>query len=154
VDTYVFTGAFGHDQLTRFEPTGLDQFEHRFPLDVIQFDNTVFSSFAEVLAASTEDGSGVMITIDANRSVHLDFVTLASLRTENFVFASPEVVATSGADTLAGSAGDDTILGLSGNDIITTGGGSDAVDGGSGNRTPVLRGHPGAHARGCEADTH
>src|SRR4029077_2592470 len=153
VDTYVFTGAFGHDQLTRFEPTGLDQFEHRFPLAVIQFDNPVFSSFAEVLAASTEDGSGVMITIDANRSVHLDFVTLASLRTENFVFANPEVVGTYGADTLAGSAGDDTILGLSGNDIITTGGGSDAVDGGSGTDTLVPTGNRGDYAIAYDANT-
>src|SRR5262249_18705067 len=53
-DTYVFTGAFGHDEITNFEPNGFDQFEHRFPLDVIQFDNTVFASFADVLAAATQ----------------------------------------------------------------------------------------------------
>jgi Ca2+-binding RTX toxin-like protein len=55
----VFNPAFAKDTITDFIATGATH-------DVLQFDHTVFASYAQVMAAATQSGSDIIITKDAN----------------------------------------------------------------------------------------
>lgn len=69
---------FGHDRITDFN-AGFG------PGDVIRFEG-VFASFADVLLGSAQVGADVVITYDANNSIRLQNVQLASLQPDDFSF--------------------------------------------------------------------
>jgi len=74
-DRFVFGPNFGNDVITDFKPHN----------DVIQFDHSLFASFADLHAA--DDGHGnTMITHDASNTVTLQGVALASLHASDFLF--------------------------------------------------------------------
>ncbi len=83
---FVFTGpSFGNDTIIDFDETG----------DVIAFDGvTGLTSFEDVLAKASDDGSDTTITLDAANSVLLENVLVSDLGTSNFRIDgnfSPEV---------------------------------------------------------------
>jgi Ca2+-binding RTX toxin-like protein len=73
-DTFVFTAGSGHDTVTDFTPGH----------DVLQFHDGQFANADAALAAATQVGSGVIITIDAQNSVVLHNVNLADLHASDF----------------------------------------------------------------------
>jgi predicted extracellular nuclease len=75
-DRFVFTGAFGRDVVT--------DFDHG---DVLQFGSGAFSGFADLMAHASQAGDDVVIAVDAQNTVTLQDVTLASLRAGDFLFA-------------------------------------------------------------------
>jgi Ca2+-binding RTX toxin-like protein len=79
IDTFIFGTGFGHDRITDFAVNGTMQ-------DLIQFDNAIFADFAAVMANAVQAGKAVVITVDANHSLTLDKVTLASLTAGDFLF--------------------------------------------------------------------
>ncbi|MBG6211971.1 Ca2+-binding RTX toxin-like protein [Labrenzia sp. EL_126] len=79
-DTFVFRFAeTGHDTISDFSAGAATD-------DIIEFSSSVFTSFAEVLAAATDDGVSSTITIDANTSVILSSVLVAELHQDDFNF--------------------------------------------------------------------
>ncbi len=126
-DRFVFSGDFGHDLVEGFDVLN-------YYSDVIEFGNTIngFSSFAHVLAASQQDGSDVLITIDSERSIRLEEMNLGDLQEHNFKFAVDDVTGTEGADALSGASGADTLRGLGGDDVLDGGADADILDGGTG----------------------
>lgn len=79
VDTFIFGSGFGHDRITDFAVNGTNQ-------DFIQFDSAIFADFAAVMANAAQVGKAVVITVDANNSLTLDKVSLASLTAGDFLF--------------------------------------------------------------------
>ena len=80
VDTFVFNGSkFGNDVITDFQSQGRGH-------DNIQFSNTVFNSFAAVLAHAAQVGTDVVISYDAADSVTLKNVALSNLTQHDFHF--------------------------------------------------------------------
>jgi aryl-phospho-beta-D-glucosidase BglC (GH1 family) len=75
-DTFVFGPGFGRDTVTDFASGS----------DVLQFDSRVFADAEHVLAASVQVGADVVITCDADNSVTLKNVALASLHAGDFLF--------------------------------------------------------------------
>jgi Ca2+-binding RTX toxin-like protein len=75
-DTFVFAAGFGNDTITDFSPGS----------GVLQFDAHVFADFQHVLASSTQIGTDVVITFDANDTVTLKNVTLSALHAGDFLF--------------------------------------------------------------------
>jgi VCBS repeat-containing protein len=75
-DRFVFSGAFGKDRITDFDARD----------DVIQLDRAQFASFADVLSHAQQVGSSVVISYDADNSITLADVRLASLGAGDFVF--------------------------------------------------------------------
>jgi Ca2+-binding RTX toxin-like protein len=78
-DTFVFAANFGNDVITDLKPH----------VDAIQFDDSVFAKFDDVLAhASPEgpDGLNTVITY-ANDTITLKDVVLSSLQANDFFFA-------------------------------------------------------------------
>src|SRR3954469_10546376 len=74
-DTFLFGPNFGNDVITDFKPHN----------DVIQFDHSLFASFADLHAA--DDGHGnTVITYDASDTVTLQGVALANLHASDFLF--------------------------------------------------------------------
>jgi len=70
-DSFVFKPDFGADTITDFQPSQ----------DMIQFDHSVFTSVAAIIAHSADDGHGNMIiTADAPDSLTLLNVTTAVLQ--------------------------------------------------------------------------
>jgi Ca2+-binding RTX toxin-like protein len=81
-DTFVFGGSFGHDVIQGFfagSGNGLNDF--------VQFDRSIFSSFADVQAHAQQIGNDTTITVDPNRSVTLQNVALNTLSAGDFRFA-------------------------------------------------------------------
>jgi Ca2+-binding RTX toxin-like protein len=74
-DTFVFAANLGKDTVT--------DFSHG---DVIEFDG-VFQSFQAVVAASHQVGNDTVIALDAQHSVTLEHVSLASLHAADFHLA-------------------------------------------------------------------
>jgi Ca2+-binding RTX toxin-like protein len=75
-DTFQFTGAFGND-------TVLD-FQHG--QDVIEFEKTAFSDFADLIAHTTDDGHGTVTITHGSDSVVLKNVSAATLTANDFHF--------------------------------------------------------------------
>ena len=76
-DTFVFKAGFGHDVITDFVAgAGTD--------DAIEFQNNIFADFDAVLAAASASGSDTVITVDADNSITLQNVALASLHQDDF----------------------------------------------------------------------
>ncbi|WP_020180629.1 hypothetical protein [Methylopila sp. M107] len=79
-DTYEFDGKkFGNDVIEGFSAG-------KGKGDVIQFDDKVFDSFADVLGAAKEKGGNVVITISDTASVTLTGVGLDDLHRNDFIF--------------------------------------------------------------------
>jgi Ca2+-binding RTX toxin-like protein len=74
-DLFVFESDFGEDTITDFQTT-----------DRIQLDSDLFSDFAAVIAASQQVGADTVITLDADNSITLQNVQLASLQANDFLF--------------------------------------------------------------------
>ncbi|WP_150526695.1 putative Ig domain-containing protein [Roseibium sediminis] len=75
-DTFVFAfGDTGHDTVADFG-TG----------DVIEFDSSLFGTFADVLASASDDGVNTYITIDADTSIRLDNILVGQLQIDDFHF--------------------------------------------------------------------
>ena len=56
------------------------------PHDMIVFDHTLFADFDTVVAASAQVGASTVITFDAQNTVTLANVSLASLHHDDFAF--------------------------------------------------------------------
>nr|WP_319385643.1 M10 family metallopeptidase C-terminal domain-containing protein [uncultured Roseibium sp.] len=79
-DTFAFAnGDSGHDTITDFAAGALTD-------DIIEFETSVFSDFASVLAAAADEGADARITIDANTSLLLQGVGVADLHQDDFTF--------------------------------------------------------------------
>jgi Ca2+-binding RTX toxin-like protein len=77
-DTFVFSGAFGKDVVTDFNPTSSSH-------DILQFDHGLFASAADVLAHATQHGHDVVITHDVNDTVTLQGIKLHALTATDFI---------------------------------------------------------------------
>lgn len=80
-DVFVFKPNFGQDTLVDFQAGSSS-------VDVIEFQNTLFSNFTEVLAASTQVGSDTLITYDGDNVITLSNVALTSLHQDDFRFVA------------------------------------------------------------------
>jgi hypothetical protein len=78
-DTFVFAPSFGHETITGYVASGAGA-------DTINIDHTEFADWAHLLAGSTQSGSDVLITANANDSILLKNTTLASLQQSQFHF--------------------------------------------------------------------
>jgi Ca2+-binding RTX toxin-like protein len=78
-DTFVFAPNFGKDTIADFQNTDSTQ-------DIIQFDHTVFADFNAVQSHMTQNGTSVVITLDANNTIELQNTSLSQLHASDFVF--------------------------------------------------------------------
>lgn len=75
-DTFVFAPNFGKDTVTDFQAG-----------DTIQFDHTLFADVNDIIAHTTNDGSGnAVVTLDASNTVTIDNMTVALLQQRNDSF--------------------------------------------------------------------
>jgi Ca2+-binding RTX toxin-like protein len=77
-DTFHFHGDFGHDTVTDFKGGG----DH----DVIELAANQFADFNAVLASAQDVGNNVVITLDADHSITLNWVQVADLQASDFNF--------------------------------------------------------------------
>jgi len=76
-DVFVFAAGFGKDIISDFKTTGTSS-------DMLEFSHDVFADATAALAAAHQDGSDVVFTIDANTTLTLKNVQLASLHDFHF----------------------------------------------------------------------
>ncbi len=76
-DVFVFAAGFGKDTITDFKTNGANS-------DVLEFSVDVFADATAALAAAHQDGADVVFTIDADTSLTLKNVQLASLHDFHF----------------------------------------------------------------------
>lgn len=86
-DTYVFEQGSGHDTIRDFMIEGelLHNGEFTQMYDQIDIRDYNFTDFNAVLAASTQEASGVRISFDANDSVLLTGISVSMLTAQNFI---------------------------------------------------------------------
>jgi Ca2+-binding RTX toxin-like protein len=77
-DIYVFHAGFGKDDIFTFVTGGTE--------DAIQFDSTLFPTFAAVMAATQDQGGNAVITLDPNNTITLHDVVKANLTAGDFHF--------------------------------------------------------------------
>jgi len=70
-DTFVYHAGFGMDVIKAFTATGPSH-------DVLQFDADLFADWAHLLGATKQQGSDLLITLDASDTVLLKNVSLAN----------------------------------------------------------------------------
>jgi Ca2+-binding RTX toxin-like protein len=76
IDTFVFAPNFGKDEIKDFQVG-----------DTIQFDHTLFIDVNDIIAHTTNDGSGnAVVTLDASNAVTIDNMTVALLQQRNDAF--------------------------------------------------------------------
>ncbi|MHC2384712.1 Ca2+-binding RTX toxin-like protein [Bradyrhizobium liaoningense] len=78
-DVFMFAAGFGKDTVTDFATTGASA-------DVLQFSSSLFSDFAEVMSHTTQVGNNVVVTLDADNTVTLANLQMASLAADDFRF--------------------------------------------------------------------
>jgi Ca2+-binding RTX toxin-like protein len=78
-DNFVFAANFGKDTITDFQNTNGAQ-------DIIQFDHTVFADFSAVQSHMVQNGTSVVITLDANNTIELQHTSLSQLHAGDFLF--------------------------------------------------------------------
>jgi Ca2+-binding RTX toxin-like protein len=78
-DTFVFAPNFGKDTVADFQNTDVTQ-------DIIQFDHTVFADFSAVQSHMAQNGTSVVITLDANNTIDLLNTSLSQLHASDFLF--------------------------------------------------------------------
>ncbi len=99
-------------------------------------DFAAISSLTDRLAlagVSSQQGTNVLIQIDATHSIVLQNTTTEQLATANIGFA--QITGTDGNDILIGTAGANFMSGLGGADVMSGLAGSDSMFGGTGNDT-------------------
>ena len=79
LDVFVFASGFGKDTITDFRITGSSA-------DMLEFDADIFADFDAAMAAATQVGSDTVFTIDADTSLTLKGIALASLAQNDFHF--------------------------------------------------------------------
>lgn len=80
-DTFSFAIGFGEDAIGDFVPGQGTE-------DVIEFTDGLFADFAAVLAAATQDGSDVLISVTAQDTLTLRNVQLSALHQDDFLLAA------------------------------------------------------------------
>ena len=75
-DIFVFGPVIGHDIITDFDPKS----------ERIQISKSLFADYASITSAMHEVGTDVVITHDANQSITLKNVALASRHSTDFLF--------------------------------------------------------------------
>jgi autotransporter-associated beta strand protein len=78
-DTFVFHAGFGNETISGFATSGA-------AADVLQFDKSEFADWAHLLGATTQVGTSLEITLDANDILTLKNVTAASFTSANVHF--------------------------------------------------------------------
>jgi Ca2+-binding RTX toxin-like protein len=68
-DTFVFAPNFGNDTISNYTPGQ----------DVIAIDHTIFASASAAVAAATDVGGNAVIHVDANDSIILTGISVATL---------------------------------------------------------------------------
>jgi VCBS repeat-containing protein len=85
--TDTMTGGGGPDKFVFGPNFGAAVITDLNPADVIQFDHSLFASFADVQAHAASDGHGnTVIAYDANDAITLQAVALSSLHPSDFFF--------------------------------------------------------------------
>ncbi|WP_054141659.1 glycerophosphodiester phosphodiesterase family protein [Bosea sp. AAP35] len=79
LDVFVFAAGFGKDTVTDFRTTGTSA-------DVLEFATDIFADFDDAMAAATQVGSDTVFTIDADTTLTLKSIALASLAQNDFHF--------------------------------------------------------------------
>ena len=79
-DTLALHAGMGNDTVFGFATSGAKQ-------DMLQLDSNVFADWAHLLGATTQQGSDLLITIDASDSIVLKNVSLASFTQADVKFA-------------------------------------------------------------------
>ncbi|BCG73341.1 hypothetical protein MesoLj113a_44990 [Mesorhizobium sp. 113-1-2] len=85
-ETFVFKPNFGHSTISNFLSYANDSFAGFLTADKIAIDHTVFADWAHLLAASSQSGSDVIITADANDTITLKNTTVANLQADQNAF--------------------------------------------------------------------
>jgi Ca2+-binding RTX toxin-like protein len=75
-DVFQFSANFGHDTALDFHPGE----------DLIEIDHTVFADFSALMAHTAAVGTDTVITADANNSITLHDVGVATLHPSSFLF--------------------------------------------------------------------
>jgi serralysin len=78
-DTFVYHAGFGMDVIKAFTATGPSH-------DVLQFDADLFADWAHLLGATKQQGSDLLITLDASDTVLLKNVSLANFTSADAKF--------------------------------------------------------------------
>ncbi|TCR70565.1 glycerophosphodiester phosphodiesterase family protein [Bosea sp. BK604] len=78
-DAFVFAAGFGKDTISDFKTTGSSS-------DVIEFATNVFADFDAAIAAAHQVGADTVFTVDADTSLTLKNLQLASLHADDFHF--------------------------------------------------------------------
>jgi Ca2+-binding RTX toxin-like protein len=78
-DTFVFASNFGKDTVADFQNTDDMQ-------DLIQFEHAAFADFSAVQSHMAQNGTSVVITLDANNTIELQNTSLSLLHASDFVF--------------------------------------------------------------------
>lgn len=78
-DSFVFAAGFGRDTIADFRTTGASS-------DVLEFASGIFVDFDAAFAAADQVGADTVFTIDAETSLTLEGVQLASLAQDDFRF--------------------------------------------------------------------
>jgi Ca2+-binding RTX toxin-like protein len=79
IDTFACAVGFGRDRITDFDAAS----RHH---DIIQFETSVFSTYAQVRAACHQVGTDVVITASSQDSLTLMNVSLSQLTPDDFSF--------------------------------------------------------------------
>jgi serralysin len=77
-DTFVFGPGFGKDVIADFQNSNGAQ-------DIVQLDHTLFADFSAVQAHMTQNGTSVIITLDANNTIELLNTSLSQLHASDFL---------------------------------------------------------------------
>lgn len=78
-DVFAFAAGFGRDMIGDFKTTGSSS-------DMIEFDTDVFADFTAAMASAAQVNGDTVFTIDADTSLTLKGVQLASLAQDDFLF--------------------------------------------------------------------
>ena len=77
-DTFVFRSGFGSDVIADFKDTTSEN-------DVIEFSSAEFAAFADILAASTQVGADVVITVSPTDALTIKNWTLTKIGADDFL---------------------------------------------------------------------
>ncbi|MEY9180017.1 ExeM/NucH family extracellular endonuclease [Bradyrhizobium sp. USDA 313] len=78
-DVFMFAAGFGKDTVTDFATTGASA-------DVLQFSSSLFADFTEMMSHTAQVGNNVVLTLDADNTVTLANLQMASLSADDFRF--------------------------------------------------------------------
>jgi Ca2+-binding RTX toxin-like protein len=80
-DTFVFKSNFGIDVINDFKDTATEN-------DMIELDQALFSTFAAVQAAMTQEGANVVLTYDMSNKITIKNATVANFNQDDFRFVA------------------------------------------------------------------